>query len=109
MKARQAMLERRRQVLHARIAAQRSLLAQELNALRGPLRAFEVARGVGAAIRRHAAFITAVAAIAGFLVMRGGLFSKTLRTIRVARRTASWLGIARTALRLVQRRPLNTA
>jgi len=109
MKPRQAVLERRRQVLHARIAAQRSILAQELNALRGPLHAFEVARSVGEAIRRHAVLISAVAAVAGFIVMRGGLFSKTLRTIRLAQRTTSWLGIAKMAVRLVRRRPLTTA
>ncbi len=109
MKPRDAVLERRRQVLHARIAAQRVQLAEQLYALRAPLHAFEVARGVGEQIRRHARLIGVAAACAAFLLMRGGRVSRTIRTLRLVQRTASLLGLAKLALRLVQRRPLTSA
>ena len=109
MNPREAVLERRRQVLHARIAAQRVQLAEQLDALRAPLRAFEVARSVGESIRRHARLIGVAAACAAFLAMRGNTVSKTTRTIRLAQRTTSWLGLTKFALRLLHRRPLSSA
>src|SRR3954454_4013676 len=103
MKPKEALLERRRQYLSAKIAAQRSQLAWELSAFQGPLHAFEVARGVGERIRRHAPVFGMAAAALGFALMRGGLFSKTLRTVRLASKTTRWLGIARVALQIAGR------
>src|SRR4051812_8756908 len=103
MKPRNALLERRKQYLSARIAAQRNQLGTELEAFRGPLHAFEVARGVGETLRRHAPLIGGVAAVLGFGAMRGGLISKSFRAFRMASRTTRWLGVARVALQIAQR------
>jgi hypothetical protein len=103
MKPREALLERRKQYLKARIAAQRSQLAWELGAFQGPLRAFEIARGVGEKLRRHAPMVGAVAAFLGFTVMRGGVVSKAVRTVRIANKTTRWLAVARIGLQLMRR------
>jgi hypothetical protein len=101
-------VERRRQVLHARSRPSVQLRSNRI-AFRAPLHAFEVARGVGERIRRHARLIGVAAACAAFLIMRGGTVSKTIRTLRLAYRTTRWMGLAKLALRLVQRRPLTSA
>ena len=103
MKPRSALLERRKQYLSAKIAAQRNQLGVELDAFRGPLRAFEVARAVGEMIRRNAPLIGGVAAVLGFGAMRGGVVSKSFRAFRLATRTTRWLGVARVALQIAQR------
>jgi hypothetical protein len=103
MKARSALLERRKQYLSAKISAQRNQLGAQLEGFRGPLHAFEVARGVGEAMRRHAPLIGGVAALLGFGAMRGGLVSKSFRAFRLATRTTRWLGVARVALQIAQR------
>lgn len=103
MKPKEALLERRRQYLSAKIAAQRSQLAWELGAFQGPLHAFEVARGVGERIRRNAPALGMVAAVLGFALMRGGVFSKTLRTARFATKAARWLGMLRVVLQVTHR------
>ena len=105
----QSVLARRKQALHERIAMQRGLLAQELDAFRGPMRAFEVARRVGEQIRRYAPLIGGVAVGTAFVLMRGGALNRAVRTIRLARRASSILGIARIAMRLMQGRPLGSA
>ena len=105
----QAVLARRKQALHQRIAMQRGLLAAELDAFRAPLRAFEVARRMGEQLRRHAPLIGGVVAGAAFVFMRGGALNRAVRTVRLAQRTTSLLGIAKIALRLMQGRPLGSA
>jgi hypothetical protein len=103
MRPREALLERRKQYLRAKIAAQRSQLAWELDAFRGPLRAFEVARSFGEKLRRNAPLVGAIAAFLGFAVMRGGVFSRAVRTLRIANKTTRWLAIARVGLQFVRR------
>jgi hypothetical protein len=105
MRPHQAVLERRRQLLHARIAVQREQLAHCVDSFRGPLRAFEVAREMGEGIRRHAPAIGTLVLVGGVLFMRGGMFARTARAVRLFRRMTSWFGMARWALRAVQRRP----
>ena len=109
MRPKEALLERRRLELHAKIAAQREHFAGQVEIFRGPLRAFEVARGFGERIRRHAPIIGAIAAGAGLVLMRGGILSKAMGTLRLVRRTTTWWGIARLALRLMQRRHIASA
>ncbi len=106
MTPRQVVLARRKQALHERIAMQRNLLVAELDAFRGPMRAFEVARRIGEQLRRYAPLIGGVAAGAAFVLMRGGAVERAVRTVRLARRATSLIGVARIALRLIQGRPL---
>ena len=106
MKPKEAVLERRRLALHAKIAAQREHFAEQLEIFRGPLHTFEVARGFGERIRRHAPIIGAVATGAGLVLMRGGILSKAMSTMRLVRRTTTWWGVGKLALRLMQRRPM---
>lgn len=101
---RMALLERRKQYLSAKIAAQRGRLAEDFDAFRGPLQAFEVARGVGERLRRHGPVIGMVAAALGFGAMRGGLFSKSVKAIRLANRTTKWWALARVALQILRAR-----
>jgi len=108
MKPKEAVLERRRLALHAKIAAQRDHFAEQLEVFRGPLRAFELARGFGERIRRHAPVIGAVAAGAGVVLMRGGILSKATGALRLVRRTTTWWGFAKLALRVIQRRPVTS-
>ncbi len=108
MKPYRTILAARKQALHERIAMQRGLLAEELYAIRGPMRAFEVARRVGEQIRRYAPLIGGVAAGTAFVLMRGGALSRTVRTVRLARRASSILGIAKIAMRLLQGRRLGS-
>ena len=103
MKPREVLLERRKQYLSAKIAAQRAQLEQHMGAFRGPLQAFEVARGVGEQLRRHAPLVGGIAATAGFFLMRGGMVSKTVRTVQLANKTARWWGVVRLGLQLAER------
>jgi hypothetical protein len=103
VKPREALLERRKQYLVAKIAAQRAQLGYELGAFSGPLHAFEVARGVGESIRRHAPLVGGAAAVAAFFLMRGGVVSKTFRTVRLANKTARWWAFVRLGLQLANR------
>ncbi len=109
MKPRQAVLERRRQMLHARIAAQRSQLAEEMQALRGPLHVFEVARSIGERVRRYAPVIAGITVASAFVLTRGGALNRAMRTIRLAQRSTSVLEVAKLALRLLQHRLLTSA
>lgn len=97
----QAALERRRQTLVARIGAQRLQLEWQLDAFRRPLRAFELARALGETLRRNAKLAGALAACAGFLLMRSGVFSKALRILRLANTTTRWWLLARLGWHLV--------
>jgi hypothetical protein len=103
VKPREAVLERRKQYLVAKIAAQRAQLGYELGAFRGPLHAFEVARGVGESVRRHAPLAGGIVATVGFFLMRGGLVSRTFRTVQLANKTARWWAVVRLGLQLAQR------
>lgn len=89
------LLRRRRHLLAAKIALQRVQLERELGALHGPLQVFAVARGVGEMLMRHAGLAGIVAACAGFLLLRGGLFARARRALRFAARTARWWMLAR--------------
>ena len=88
--AREVVLERRKQYLQAKIAAQRAQLEWHLDAFRGPLRAFEIARGVGESLRRNAPAVGMGVGALGLLLMRGGLVSKTLRTVILAQKAMRW-------------------
>ena len=88
-------LRRRRRLLAAKIAAQRGQFERELGALRGPLQVFAVARGLGDVLMRHAGLAGILAACAGFLLLRGGLFARARRALRFAARTARWWMLAR--------------
>jgi hypothetical protein len=103
VKPREALLERRRQYLQAKIAAQRAQLAWQLSEFERPLHAFEVARNVGEKIRRHAPMVGMAAAMLGFSFMRGGIFRKTFRTVQIAQKTTRWWAVARLGLQLAQR------
>jgi hypothetical protein len=89
------LLRRRKRLLTAKIALQRVQLERELGALRGPLQAFAVARGVGEALMRHAGLVGIVAAFAGILLLRGGLLARARRALHFAARTARWWVLAR--------------
>lgn len=89
------LLRRRRRLLAAKIAWQRVQLERELGALRGPLQVFAVARGVGEVLMRHAGLAGILAACAGFLLLRGGLFARARRALQFAARTARWWMLAR--------------
>lgn len=89
------LLQRRKRLLAAKIALQRVQLERDLGALRGPLQVFAAARGVGEALMRHAGLAGIVAAFAGFLLLRGGLFARARRTLQFAARTARWWMLAR--------------
>lgn len=95
MSSRWVVLQRRKQYLAARIAAQRSQLEWQLGAFRRPLQAFEAARGVGETLRRNAKLAGVIAACAGFMLMRGGLFSKASRALQLANKTMRWWVLAR--------------
>lgn len=92
-------LRHRRLALSAKIAAQRERFARELGALRGPLQVFEVARGCGDVLARHVWLTGVVAACAGFLLLRGGLFARARRTLQFLVRTARWWMLARVGWR----------
>ena len=96
-------LERRRQRVMAEIVAQRAQLVAQINVYRAPLQAFEIARDVGTVVRRHAMLVGVVGAGAAFLMMRGGWFSKAIRTFQLVQRTTRWLAIARMGWQLVGR------
>lgn len=96
-------LERRRQILVARIGAQRLQLEWQLDAFRRPLQAFELARALGETLRRNAKLAGTIAVCAGFLLMRSGLFSKALRILRLANTTTRWWVLARLGWHLVRR------
>lgn len=89
------LLRRRRRLLAAKIGSQRLQLERELGALRGPLQVFAVARGVGEVLMRHAGLAGILAACAGFLLLRGGLFARARRALQFAARTVRWWMLAR--------------
>ena len=99
----QATLARRKALLVSRIAAQRSQLEWELGALRGPLRAFELARRFGVTVRRNPKLSATVAVCAGFILLRSGLFSKTLKTVQLASSVTRWWVIGQLGWQLVRR------
>jgi hypothetical protein len=103
MKPREALLERRRQYLQAKIAAQRSQLAWQVGAFERPLHAFEVARHLGEKLREHAPLVGMAAAVLGFSMMRGGIFRKTFRTVQLAQKTTRWWALAKLAMQVTQR------
>lgn len=88
-------LRHRRLALSANIAAQRELFARELGALRGPLHAFEVARGFGDVLARHVWLTGVVAACAGFLLLHGGMLARARRVLELAGKAARWWMLAR--------------
>ncbi|MEO8717063.1 MAG: hypothetical protein ABI423_02450 [Burkholderiales bacterium] len=88
-------LRRHRYALAAKIAAQRLRLERELGDLRGPLLAFEVARGLGEALRRHAALAALIATGAALLLFRGGLLARARHALRLAARAVRWWMLAR--------------
>lgn len=83
MKPGPVVRQSRKQCLVARIAMQRSQLERELSAFRASSRAFEVARVVGAILRRNAKLFGGIAAVTGFLLIRGRIFPKALRTVQL--------------------------
>jgi hypothetical protein len=99
----QSALERRKALLISRIARQRSQLEWELGAFRRPLRAFELARRLGVAIRRNPKLSATVAVCAGLILMRSGLFSKTLKTVQLASSITRWWVIGQLGWQLVRR------
>jgi hypothetical protein len=99
----QAVLERRKQLLVARIAAQRSQLEWQLGAFRRPLQAFELARRFGGTVRRNAKLSATVAVCAAFILMRSGLFSKALQTLQLARSVTRWWVIGQLGWQLARR------
>jgi hypothetical protein len=103
MKPREALLERRKQYLKAKIAAQRAQLEWQLGAFRAPMQAFEAARGIGESLRRHAPLVGVTAAALGMLVMRGNLLSKTLRTVSFANKATRWWAVIRLGMQFAQR------
>lgn len=73
----------RKQYLVAKIAMQRSTFEREFGALRAPSRAFEVARLIGAILRRNATLFSVIAAVAGLGLIRGRVLPRALRTFRL--------------------------
>jgi hypothetical protein len=102
MKPKEAVLESRKQYLKARIAAQRTHLAWQMGAVEAPLHAFEVARGVGATLRRYAPLIGGATAILSVVLVRGGVVRKGLRVMKLANMTTRWMALARIGMRLAQ-------
>ncbi len=105
MNPRSVVLDLRKQSLVEKIAAQRSRLEWQLDAIRRPLQVIDVALGLGATLRRNAKFAGVIAIGAGFMLMRGGLFPKVLRTLRLANAAARWWILGRLGWQLVRREP----
>lgn len=92
----QAALAQRRRCLVSRIAAQRAQVEAEFGG-------GAVARKFGEVLRRNAVPALILAAGAGFLLTRSGLYAKALRAVRLANLTARWWMLARLGWQFVRR------
>jgi hypothetical protein len=108
MKETHAQLEQRRRHLRAKIAAQRMLLEQQLDALHGAARVFDKARTVGMVVRQYAPLL----AIAGSVVMflaRGRVVPSVAGGVRLSRRVMKMLTLFKLVTAFLRRHPRHRA
>jgi hypothetical protein len=104
MKQTHAQLEQRCRHLRARIAAQRMLFGQQLEALRGPAIAFDKARAVGMVVRQNAPLLALGGSVLMFLA-RGRLVSSVVGGVRLGRRVMKMMTLWKIATAFLRRHP----